>query len=235
MPNSISLSRLRFAEYLHPDDIIGWPQGPGEPLALTEMLVAQRAELRTPVLFFGLSQSDTLRPEIADHFRFRALNGAGTNRRVTALAEIVPCYVSALPQLFRDGDLRVDVMLIQVNRLPGGGFTQGVISDFTQAMIRQARTVIALVNSALPLLQGDAAVDVADIDLLVEADDRIINMPDPVPSAVELEVARQVAMLIPDRATVQLGVGTLPVAVAQALSRPRDLGVPSGVVSDGLV
>jgi acetyl-CoA hydrolase len=95
--------------------------------------------------------------------------------------------------------------------------------------------VIALVNPALPATAGDARVDAQDIDLLVERDTRIIDMPDPEPSALESIVANHVASVIPNRATVQLGVGTLPAAVARALSSHRDLGVHSGVVSDVLV
>lgn len=235
MSKTISLQQLRFAGLLHKDDVIGWPQGPGEPLALTEALVEQRAELQSPTLFFGLSSSATLRPELAEHFRLRALNGAGSNRRVTALADIVPCHVSTVPALMRSGQLRVDVALIQVRPLSTGDYTLGVISDFTQALIRQARLVIALVNPKLPSVRGDAWVGGDDIDVLVESDDRLIDMPDPEPSVVERAVARQVAALIPNRATVQLGVGTLPAAVAGALSQHRDLGVHSGVVSDVLV
>jgi len=231
----ITLSQLRFVDGLKSGDVIGWPQGPGEPLALTEALVAQRAELEAPTLLFGLTQSGTLRPEIADHFRLHALNGAGTSRRVTALADIFPGHVSALPDLFRSGQLRLDVVLIQVRPLPDGGFTLGVICDFTQAMIQKARLVVGLLNPALPAMGGDAVVDSADIDLLVDGDDRLIDMPDPQPSAAEQAVARQVAALIPDRATVQLGVGTLPAAVAEALHAHRELGVHSGVVSDVLV
>src|SRR6185369_5495333 len=221
MNKKIPLSELRFARYLRPHDVIGWPQGPGEPLALTEALVAQRAELGKPTLFFGLSSSDTLRPELAEHFAFRALNGAGTNRRVTALADIVPCHVSSIPGLLRNGELRVDVALIQVKALKSGGFTLGVIADFTQALIQQARVVIALVNPSLPATRGDAFVAGEDIDVLVESDSRLIDMPDPEPSSVERSVAEQVAALVPDRATVQLGIGTLPAAVAHALSGHR--------------
>ena len=234
MRTDISLAGLRFADYLGPHDVIGWPQGPGEPLALTEALVAQREELEKPTLFFGLSSSDTLSPELAERFALRALNGAGTNRRVSALADIVPCHVSSIPALLRGGQLRVDVVLIQVRLLPTGDFTLGVIADFTQALIEQARTVIALVNPALPATRDDALVDRDEIDVLVEGDSRVIDMPDPEPSAVERAVAEQVAALIPDRATVQLGVGTLPAAVARALANHRELGVHSGVVSDAL-
>ena len=235
MHATVSLARLRFADYLRPHDVVGWPQGPGEPLALTRTLVAQRSELKRPTLFFGLSSSDTLRPELAEHFAFRALNGAGSNRRVTALADIVPCHVSSIATLLRSGALRVDVVLIQVRSLPSGGFTLGVIADFTQALIEQARVVIALVNPALPATRGDACVDSGDIDILVENDSRVIDMPDPEPSPVERTVAAHVAALIPDRSTVQLGIGTLPAAVARALSNHRELGVHSGVVSDALV
>jgi len=229
------ISQLRLADFVRPGDVIAWPQGPGEPLALTEALVAQRTELSRTSLLFGLTQSDTLRPELIDHFMFRALNGAGTSRRVTALAEIIPCHVSALPGLLRTGEVPVDVALIQVRPLPDGSFTLGVIADFTGAMIERARVVIALVNPSLPLLAGDARVQAADIDVLVESDERIIDLPDPEPSSVERAVAQQVAALVPDRATVQLGVGTLPVAVAQALSDHRELGVHSGVISDVFV
>jgi len=235
MPKILSLDQLRFAEHVREGDVIGWPQGPGEPLGLTEALVAQGAQLKSPVLFFGLTHSDTLRPELANHFRFHALNGAGTSRRVTALAEVTPCYVSNIPSLLRDGHLKLDVCLVQVRPMPGGGYSLGVISDFTEAMIRAARVVLALVNPALPAMGGDALVAADDIDVLVESDSRIIDMPDPQPSAIDREVARQVAALIPDRATVQLGVGTLPAAVAAALSAHRELGVHSGVVSDVLV
>ena len=231
----ISLDRLRLAEHLQPGDVITWPQGPGEPLALTELLVAQRAELASMSLLVGLTASNTLRPELADRFSFLALNGAGSTRRITALAELIPCHISTVPGLIRSGTLRVDVALIQVRPLPGGDYTVGVICDFTQAMIRQSRTVIALVNESLPLTREDAVVAASDIDILVESDDRIIDMPDPAPSPVEQAVAAHVAALIPDRATVQLGVGTLPAAVAAALCDHRDLGVHSGVVSDVLV
>jgi len=235
MARHISLAQLRFADFVRPHDVIGWPQGPGEPLALTEALVAQGAALSRPTLFFGLSSSPTLRPELGAHFALRALNGAGTNRRVTSIADIVPSSVSSLPSLFRSGLLAIDVMLVHVRPMADGRATLGVIADFTQAMIQAARVVIALVNPKLPPLKGDALVDAADIDVWVDGDERIVDMPDPEPSAVERAVAEQVAALIPDRATVQLGVGTLPAAVAAALAQHRELGVHSGVVSDVLV
>lgn len=229
------LDQLQFADLVRPGDVIAWPQGPGEPLALTERLVAQGPSLRRPTLLFGLTQSNTLQPELARDFDFHALNGSGTSRRVSGLAQIFPSHLSALPGLFREKALRVDVCLVQVRPLADGRFTLGVICDFVHAMLQQARLVVALVNPALPRMGGDAVVQAQDIDLLVNGDTRIIDLPDPDPSAVEHEVARRVAELVPDEATVQLGVGTLPAAVALALRSHRGLGLHSGVVSDAVI
>jgi acyl-CoA hydrolase len=235
MPTTLALDRLKFADHVRDGDVIAWPQGPGEPLALTEALVAQRAELPKPELLYGLTMSDTLQPAYAGEFRFRGFNGAGNSRRVSQLAEIVPSHLSTFPSLIRSGRIKVDIVLIQVRALPDGAFTQGVIGDFTDALIGAARLVIALLNPSLPLVEGSARVEANDIDLLVESDDRLIEMPDVQPSETERRVAEHVAALIPDRATIQLGVGTLPAAVCAALSQHRELGVHSGVVSDVLV
>lgn len=232
---SITLAQLKFVDVLAPGDVIAWPQGPGEPLALTERLIAQGSELKNPGLLFALTESDTLQPALREHFRLYALNGAGTSRRVTAVAELIPYQLSDLCPMIRSGQLPMDVVLIQVRPLPTGGYTLGVVSDFTRALIERARVVIALLNPSLPLMQGDCRVDAEDIDWLVDGDSRLIDMPDPQPTALEQEVARRVAEFVPDRATVQLGIGTLPAAVAQALQQHRELGIHSGVVSDVLV
>jgi acetyl-CoA hydrolase len=92
-----------------------------------------------------------------------------------------------------------------------------------------------LLNPSLPTTYGDAVVKERDIDFFIQGDDTILDMPDPVPPEMDRLIARHVVELIPDRATIQLGVGTLPVAVAQALKNHKDLGVHSGVVSDVLV
>ncbi|MEJ8848191.1 acetyl-CoA hydrolase/transferase family protein [Variovorax rhizosphaerae] len=229
------LEQLDFAELVRPSEVIAWPQGPGEPLALTERLVAQGPTLQRPTLLFGLTQSNTLQPSVARDFGLHALNGAGNSRRVTAVAEIFPAHLSALPRLFRSGDLRVDVCLVQVRPLADGQFTLGVICDFTQAMLQKARLVVALLNPALPAMRGDTIVSAQDIDVLVEGDERILDLPDAEPSTLEHAVAQRVAELIPDKATVQLGVGTLPAAVALALRGHHGLGLHSGVVSDAVI
>ncbi len=231
-------SAFRFDTILRPGDTVAWPQGTGEPRGLTRRLVAQRHQLPPIRLFIGMSASDTLTPACADRFTMQGLNGAGTNRRLTAqgVLDIAPVHVSTVPKLLRSGGIRVDVALIRV-RPTGvpGRYTLGVVADYTSALIAAARCVVAEVDERLPRTGQDALVCADDIDILVAADDDEIVLADSEPSEVERAVARNVAAVIPDRATIQFGIGGLSVALGRALFDHRDLGVHSGVVSDVFV
>lgn len=102
-------STLDFSRHVRADDGVTWPQGTGEPLGLTRRLVEQRHALPPLELFVGMMTSKTLKPEHADRFRFRGLNGAGTTRTLTTanLLDIIPAYVSAVPALIRSRAIRV--------------------------------------------------------------------------------------------------------------------------------
>lgn len=231
-------STLDFSRHVRADDVVTWPQGTGEPLGLTRHLVEQRHALPPLQLFVGMMTSKTLKPEHADRFRFRGLNGAGTNRTLTTanLLDIIPAYVSAVPALIRSRAIRVDVVLLRVRPHPKPGFfTVGVMADFIPAMVQAARCVIAEIDERLPVTSQDALVAEADIDVLTECDADEILLPDPEPDEIDKRVAAHVAALIPDGATIQVGIGGLPVAVCRALENRRDLGVHSGVISDVIV
>ena len=239
MPTRLGLSStFDFSRYIRADDVVTWPQGTGEPLGLTGRLVEQRHALPPIELFVGMTTSKTLSPEQADRFRFRVLNGAGSTRKLTVanVADIVPAYVSAVPALVRSGAIRVDVVLLRVKPHPKPGyFTVGVMADFIPAFVAAARCVIAEIDPRLPVTAQDALVAESDIDVLTECDADEILMPDPEPDEIDERVAAHVAALVPDGATIQMGVGGLPVAVCRALSNHRDLGVHSGVISDVIV
>ncbi|MGA0025436.1 MAG: acetyl-CoA hydrolase/transferase family protein [Burkholderiales bacterium] len=231
-------SQFDFGTVLRAGDVVSWPQGPGEPAGLTRRLVAQRHALKGVNLFIGIMVGDNLVPDRADGLLIRALNGAGSNRRLAAagLLDIVPVPVSTVPRLLRARDIAVDVALIRVRPAAKPGFyTTGVIADYTQALVAAARCVIAELDERLPQTAQDALIAAADIDVLVEADGAAVVMDDGEPSALEMQVAEQVAARIPDGATLQLGIGGLPVAVCRALQRHRHLGVHSGVVPDAII
>jgi acetyl-CoA hydrolase len=234
-PQPIPAADFDFCSVLHDGDTIAWPQAIGEPLGLTQRLVAQRASLPHPRLFFGMSSSRTLTPELAEQLPMTALNGAGSNRRLSGKTDIVPVHVSTVPALLRSRAIPVDVALIRVRLLPDGRVTTSVIADYTQALVGAARCVIAEIDDRLPITGQDAVLSAECIHHFVIAGADEVLMPDPEPSAVETAVAGQIAAFIPDGATVQLGVGTLPVAVARALTSHRDLGIHTGVIPDAFV
>jgi len=231
-------SRFDFGAVLQPGDTIAWPQGTGEPAALTRRLVSQRQSLRDITLFIGMTGSDTLRPDCVDGFHILSLNGAGGNRRLAAAGclDILPVPVSTVPRLLRSGHIKIDVALIRVRpAAQPGQYSTGVIADYTQSLISAARCVIAELDERLPATGQDALIAAGQIDILLEADGDAIVMPDPQPSVIETQVAAQAAACIPDGATLQFGIGGLPVAVCRALRDHRHLGVHSGVVPDAVV
>ncbi len=231
-------STFDFSPHLRDGDVVTWLQGTGEPLGLTQRLVAQRHALPPLELFVGMLSSKTLKPEHTDRFRFRGLNGAGTARTLTAanLLNIVPAHVSCVPSLLRSRAIRVDVLLLRVRPHTRPGFyTAGVMVDFLPAMVQAARCVIAEIDERLPITAQDALVAAEDIDVLTECDAEEVLIADPEPTDIDMRVAAHVAGLIPDGATIQLGVGGLPVAVCRALEHHKELGVHSGVISDIIV
>ena len=231
-------STFDFSPHVRDSDVVTWLQGTGEPLGLTQRLVAQRHALPPLELFVGMLSSKTLKPEHADRFRFRGLNGAGTARTLTAanLLDIVPAHVSAVPSLLRSRAIRVDVLLLRLRpHTRPGFFTAGVMVDFLPALLQAARCVIAEIDERLPVTSQDALVAAEDIDVLTECDADEVLIADPEPTDIDMRVAAHVAGLIPDGATIQLGVGALPVAVCRALEHHKNLGVHSGVISDIIV
>ena len=236
--DAILSSHFDFSPHVREGDVVTWLQGTGEPLGLSNRLVAQRHALPPLNLFVGLMASHTLKPEHTDRFRLRGLNGAGTARTLTAanVLDIIPAYVSAVPGLVRSRVIPVDILLLRVRPHPKPGyFTAGVMADFLPAMVQAARCVIAEIDERLPITAQDALVEAKDIDVLTQCDADEVLMPDPEPTDIDMRVAAHVAGLIPDGATIQLGVGGLPVAVCRALMQHKDLGVHSGVISDIVV
>jgi acetyl-CoA hydrolase len=111
-----------------------------------------------------------------------------------------------------------------------------VIADYTAALIEAARCVIVEIDERLPLTADDASFASELVDVRVAASDMAqIELPDPTPREQEVLVARRVADLVPDGATVQVGIGGLPVAVLAALRGHRGLQIHSGVVPDAVV
>ncbi|MGC3987402.1 MAG: acetyl-CoA hydrolase/transferase C-terminal domain-containing protein [Pseudorhodoferax sp.] len=227
---------LDLSRYIRPGDGIVCSQGTAEPLSLTEALVSQRAGFTGARVFCGPANfSRTFQPAHADHLRFSALGGIGTLRRLAASGalEILPCHSSAVEGLIDDGTIASDVVLVQVS-LPNerGEHSFGLVNDCLRSAIRRARVVVAEINSSIPWTFCDAPLHAHEITVAVRADRAPLEVPAAGFGEVERRIAAHLADLIPDRATLQVGIGAIPEAVASMLADRRDLGVHSGVITD---
>ncbi len=172
------------------------------------------------------------------HFRHNALFiGPNVRQAVAAgLADYTPVFLSEIPALFRPGgQLPLDVAMIQV--APGdahGNYSLGLSVDCALAAVRNARTVLAQVNSRMPASHG-SHIRAEEIDLAVEATAEIPEYAGGGELAEAEAIGRHVAALVPDGATLQLGIGAVPNAVLAALGGHRDLGIHTEMFSDGLL
>lgn len=218
-----------------------WVQsGCGTPSVLVHALVGRAAELRDVevVHMMTLGSADYTRPEYEGHFRHRGLFLGPNVRDAVAAgrADYTPIFLSEIEGLFESDALPLDVVLMQVSPPDAHGFvTLGTTVDCTLTAARLAKVVIAEVNERMPRTHGDAALHISHIDAIVESSRPLLEyVADPF-TEMHLRVARNVAALIPDGATLQTGIGGIPEAVLKCLGDKRNLGIHTEMVPDGVV
>ena len=214
--------------------------GAATPSLLLDALVARAPDLRDVRIYHLHAEGPGphLATHLAQSFRHVALFIGQSSRAAIreGRAEYVPVFLSDIPRLFSRGDLPLDAALINVSPPDGHGFCSlGVSVDITQPAVRAARTVIAQLNRSMPRTHGDAFVHVSKIDLAVEADVPPYSLSFEKPSDVERRIGEYVADLVADGATLQLGIGAIPGAVALALREKRDLGIHTEMFTDAVV
>ena len=210
------------------------------PSVLLDALVARASEL-SDVGMIHLhieGPGPHLTPAMASHFRHRALF-VGPNARAAVnegRADYVPVFLSDVPRLFDRGTLPLDAVLVNATMPDRHGFCSlGVSVEAIHAAIRAARTVVVQLNRAMPRTLGESFIHVSDIDLAVEVDvPPYEHITAPV-GDVEMRIGEYVAELVPNGATIQLGIGAIPAATAIALHGHRDLGIHTEMFTDPVV
>lgn len=172
------------------------------------------------------------------HARHNALF-AGPNVRKAVQegrADYTPVFLSEVPRLFSDGTLPIDIALLQLSPPNSHGYcTLGASVAAARSAAEHASTIIAEINPQVPVTQGNTAIHVDRISAAVEVDRPLPYHPPPEYGDVEERIAAHVAGLIPNRATLQLGIGAIPNAVLAALRDKEDLGIHTEMFSDGVV
>ncbi len=214
--------------------------GAGVPHHILCALVDRAQELRNVelvhVLIFG--NAPHLAPEFAENFRMRALF-VGDNARAAVQAgraDFVPVFLSEVPGMFRDKSLPLDVAMIQVSPPDEHGFCSfGCEVGCTKPAAQAAKTVIAEVNRQMPRVLGDSFIHVSKLDYIVEVDYPLPEAPQAGGTEVHRQIGKHIANLIPDGATLQLGIGSIPDAVLEQVGDREDLGIHTELFSDGVI
>ncbi|RPJ01299.1 MAG: acetyl-CoA hydrolase/transferase family protein [Chloroflexi bacterium] len=210
------------------------------PQHVMEALNSRALELENLKLIQVLTvgKADYVRPELVPHIRVNSLFISDNVRDAVndGRADFTPVFLSEIPGLFKSGRLPIDVALIQVTPPDKNGYcSYGVEVGVTKTAADSAKIVIAEVNPHMPRTLGDSFIHVSKLDYVVEVDYELPEVQMAISSPEQEAIANHIAAIIPDGATLQMGIGGIPDAVLKKLHNHQHLGVHSELFSDGVV
>ncbi len=194
-------------------------------------------ELCQPLTVCGC---EYLAPELAGHLRVNTLFISSNVRQAIneGRADYTPVLLSELPLLFKNKVLPLDVALLHLSPPDQDGYcTMGIEAGLTRAVAESARIIIAEVNEQMPRTSGDTTIHVDQLDYIVPVNYPLSEfaMSAEGPSEVIEKIAGNIAPLIPNGATMQMGIGAIPDAVLKYLFYKKDLGIHAELISDGVI
>lgn len=151
-------------------------------------------------------------------------------------ATTTPRFFGQVPQLFRDGTIKLDVAFINCSLPNEDGYVScGVSADLTPSAVECAKIIIAQINPLMPFTYGDSMIHISRLDAIVEAYDPLAETPNLQPTEKEIKIGNYISEHIPDGAALQIGVGAIPNAVLNALHNHKHLGLHTEALTDGMV
>jgi acyl-CoA hydrolase len=211
------------------------------PIPLVKAMQDRHAELNGVELvsITTLGDVDFSNTVYRKSFFFNSLFVSAATREVANSddGDYVPIFLSQIPQLFRKAILPIDVALIQVSPPDNHGYCSlGTSVDIARSAVETAKLVVAQVNPRMPRTHGDGFVHISNIDYLVKSQIELpeLDYSSKVNSAM-VEIGKNVASLIEDGATLQMGIGGIPDQVLNNLTNHKDLGIHTEMFSDGII
>ena len=229
---------IDFAEYLRPGMGFWWSQAAAEPRPLVDRLLAQAGD-RVPLrLFTGLSWNDQLAEAMSPGDVMVSYGGLGSLRSLGATdrLDVVPCHYSALPRMFAERRLPADAGLLQVSPPDADGMCSlGIGVDYVADAIAHTPLLFGEINAQMPYVVDSPRVHIGRFAATVATDRPLQERADRPATEVDTAIAAHIAGLIDDGDTVQIGVGSIGAAVCDRLAQHSDLGVHTGMITDGVM
>ena len=211
------------------------------PNFLIDELARQSSRLRD-IEFVSITQQgnvEVAKPQYKDHFYINSLFVSTPVREAvnSERGDFVPIFLSEIPLLFKNGILPIDVAMVTISPPDRHGYcTLGTSVDVARSAVDHAKMIIAQVNPKMPRTHGDGMIHVSKIDKMVWHEEELLTVDYGAKvTDCELLIGKNVAELIDDRSTLQMGIGTIPDAVLKCLHNHKDLGVHTEMISDGIV
>ncbi len=221
-------------------DSIIVPTGVGEPPTLLTALSEQRRNFQDVKVsqILAVRKYGYFDPETAHHVRHVALF-LGPASRAGAQAgwvDFIPNYFSEIPQQIERGQIPADVVFSMASPMDAHGyFSLSLGADYTMAALAKARAVVLEVNPNVPFAYGNCLVHISQVTALVESDEPVFEVGLPSIGPVQEAIGKQVADLIDDGSTLQIGYGGIPDAVVMQLTHKHDLGIHTEMIGDGIL
>jgi acyl-CoA hydrolase/GNAT superfamily N-acetyltransferase len=149
------------------------------------------------------------------------------------LGTYTPINLSDIPKLFKNGQIPLDVSMIQVSPPDARGMcSMGISVDVAKSAVESSKIVIAQVNPQMPRTLGDSLINIYEIDILVVGDERLLESPKMEINEEEGRICEYVSSLIDDGCTIQFGFGKIPQFCMDYLKDKKDLGIHSDMITE---
>lgn len=214
-----------------------------EPPALLAAIAdrAREGDLKNIKVYASLpmehSAKTVLSPDLSDCIQAYSffVTAADRARIKVGLSYYVPNYIHQIPRLVSDF-MDVDVVITTVSPMDSAGyFTFGAVNDYTSVAARNCKRLIVEVNENMPRVFGDSLLHISEVSAVVENHVPLLEMPVPETKPADETIAHYIAEMIPDGATIELGLGGIPNAIAHHLEGHKDLGIHTGVFVPAMV
>ena len=226
-------------------DHIHWSCVSGAPEHLIEALV-RRADRESGERlhdvnishFYTEGYSDYTLPKYKGVFQLNSFFVGGNVREATqsGRADYIPCSLSETPRMIATGAVCCDVVFLMVSEPDEEGYVSlGTSVDYMPEAISRARVVVAQVNRYVPYTYGDSRIHISKITAFVRFDKPLNEAAPATLTDTDIAIGKHCAALIPDGATLQIGIGNIPTAVLSQLFDHKNLGVHSEMFSDSVI
>jgi itaconate CoA-transferase len=183
------------------------------------------------------SLKTVLSPDLSDCIQAYSwfVTQADRARVKVGLSYYVPNYIHQIPKLCSDY-MDIDVFITTVSPMDKAGyFTFGVANDYASVAARNCKILIVEVNKNMPRIFGDSLLHVSEVTSVVENHVPLLEITTPESKPEDEIIARYLVEMVPDGATIELGLGGIPNAIAHLLEGHNDLGIHTGVFVPAMV